>query len=601
MDHNLYIVILSLFVCFLFALVSIEWAQRRSEEQKMQQRFLILGSVTMGIAVWATHFMGMLSIQSPVTMYYDLQTMLLAFAAGILFSYVSFYLLQYNVQKLPKKIWAPVIIFGFGLILVHSIGLLSMHVHMPLQTDLPLILLSFSSAFFFSWVGFRILLLQAFKFRLIIASLSLTSGVSLMHYIGEMALVGGTPTFNWHNEFPLTNINILSTLLVLGATSIVLILYILEQLDQKKIVQQRIELLESEHRYNSLFDLNPEGVFVIGPDQNFIKANKSIESITGYSFEELQKMPYTNLLKENQIENSLNFLKRVMEGETVKHPLTIHHKDGHEVELEITSLPYSIKNTITAVIGIAKDMTAVKESHEYKQRAQTLTYVGELAAGLAHEIRNPLTSIKGFAQLFKSQDETNEKDHFLGIMLRETERINFIISQLMILARPHMIIKKDHDLNALINRSLKFMDDEGDFHTTTFQLNLPDQPVDFHCEENLMTQLFLNVLKNSLEAIPSWGTITVTLTQSDETIQISMKDDGPGIPEDILPMLGQPFYTTKDSNPGLGLMICYQIVENHGGKIHIESKEGSGTTVSMEFPNNVARGEAKELEMTGAC
>jgi two-component system, sporulation sensor kinase E len=596
LDHNLYIVILSLFVCFLFALVSIEWAQRRLEEQNTPYRFLILGSVTMGIAVWVTHFMGMLSIQSPVPMYFDLQIMLLAFAAGIIFSYVSFYLLQYNVRKLPKKLWAPVITFSSGLILVHGIGLLSMHVHMPLQTDLPLILLSVNSAFLFSWIGFRILLLQAFKFRLIIASISLTSGVSLMHYIGEMALVGGTPTFNWHNEFPLTNINILSTLLVLGATIIVLILYILEQLDQKKIVQQRIEILESEHRYNSLFDLNPEGVFVIGPNRNFIKANQSIEKITGYTFEELQSMPYTDLLKETEVERSLSFLVRVMQGETIKHPLTIYHKDGHDVELEITSIPYSIKNNITAVIGIAKDMTAIKESQEYKQRAQTLAYVGELAAGLAHEIRNPLTSIKGFAQLLNSQDETNETNHFLGIMLRETERINFIISQLMILARPHMIIKKDHDLNALINRSLKFMVDEGDFHTTALQLNLSDHPVYFHCEENLMTQLFLNVFKNSLEAIPNWGTITVTLTHSDESIQISIKDDGPGIPDDILPMLGQPFYTTKESNPGLGLMICYQIVENHGGKIHIESKEGCGTTVSIEFPVNVIKQERDLLE-----
>jgi two-component system, sporulation sensor kinase E len=596
LDHNLYIVILSLFVCFLFALVSIEWAQKRSEEQKTKHRFLILGSVTMGIAVWATHFMGMLSIQSPIPMYYDFQTMLLAFAAGIVFSYVSFYLLQYNVQKLPKKLWTPVITFGFGLILVHSIGLLSMHVHMALQTDLLLILLSVGSAFLFSWIGFQILLLQAFKFRLIIASLSLTSGVSLMHYIGEMALVGGTPSFNWHNEFPLTNINILSTLLVLGATIIVLILYILEQLDQKKIVQQRIELLESEHRYNSLFDLNPEGVFVIGPDRNFIKANKSIETITGYTFEELQKMPYTNLLKEHQLENSLNFLKRVMDGETVKHPLTIYHKDGHEVELEITSLPYSMNNTITAVIGIAKDMTSFHEAQDFKEKAQTLAFVGELAAGLAHEIRNPLTSIKGFAQLFLSQNSLDDKNHFLGIMLRETERINFIISQLMILAKPHMIIQKEHDLNEVLKRSLKFLDDEADFHPTTFLFDLPENPVFFKCEENLMTQLFLNIIKNALEAIPAWGTISVSLKQDTENIHVIIQDDGPGIPDHIKPMLGQPFYTTKESNPGLGLLICYQIAQHHGGKMNIESQEGCGTTVSLEFPLNIAKEDTKSLE-----
>jgi two-component system, sporulation sensor kinase E len=598
LDHNLYIVILSLFVCFLFALVSIEWAQKRSEGQNTPQRLLILGSVTMGIAVWATHFMGMLSIQSPVSMSYDILTILISFGVGIIFSYVTFYLLKDNVQKLPKKIWGPVISFGFGLIFVHSIGLLSMHVHMPLQRDLPLILLFASTAFLFYWIGFRILIIKEFKFRMILTSFSLSSGVSLMHYSGEMAFVGGTPTFNWHNEFPLTNINILATLLVLSATIIVLFLFIVEQLGQKKIAKQRIELLESEHRYNALFDLNPEGVFVIGPDRNFIKANKSIETITGYTFEELKKIPYTHLLKETQVQTSLNFLTRVMNGETVKHPLTIYHKDGHEVELEITSLPYSIKNTITAVIGIAKDMTSIHEAQDFKEKAQTLAYVGELASGLAHEIRNPLTSIKGFAQLFLSEDPSDDKNHFLEIMLRETKRINFIISQLMILAKPHMIIQKEHDLNELLKRSLKFLDDDADFHTTTFQLDLPENPVFFKCEENLMTQLFLNLLKNALEAIPTWGTISVSLNRNSENIHISIQDDGSGIPDHIKPMLGQPFYTTKEGNPGLGLLICHQIVQHHDGKMNIESQEGCGTAVSLTFPINLPTQE-KVLETSG--
>lgn len=553
----------------------------------------------MGIAVWATHYMGMMSIQSPVNLAYDLPIMIAAFCVSITFSYTSFFLLNYNVQRPRKKLWPSVLTFGCGLLIVHTIGVLSMHFDTALRTHLLLLAASIGSAFLFTWFGFRLLSAKKFKFKLILAGLCFSGGVSFMHYIGEMAFIEEGSTFTWHYKLSLENINTLATLLVIGATIIVFISYLLEQLYQKKITQQRLDLLESEHRYNTLFDLNPEGVFVIGPNRSFIKVNQSLETITGYTFEELQKMPYTDLLKVSEVEHSLNYLKRVLQGETIKHPLTIYHKDGHEVELEITSIPYSVQNTITAVIGIAKDMTAIKESQEYKQRAQTLAYVGELAAGLAHEIRNPLTSIKGFAQLLKSQGETNGTDHFFEITLREIERINFIISQLMILARPHMIIKKDHDLNALINRSLTFMESDGDFETTSFQLNLPDHPVYFHCEENLMTQLFLNVLKNSFEAISSHGTILVTLTDTEESIQISIIDDGPGIPAHLLPMLGQPFYTTKESNPGLGLMICYQIVENHGGKINIDSKEGLGTTVSMEFPKNAAKVEATELEMSG--
>ncbi|MFG6495419.1 ATP-binding protein [Fictibacillus sp. UD] len=595
MDHNLYIVILSLFVCFLFALVSIDWALSHIEKQKSQLYFLLVGSVTMGIAVWATHYMGMLSIQSPVPFVYKLPTMAAAFATGIVFSYLAFFL--FTSPKAQNKRLAPALIFASGLISVHSIGMFSMHIPMTIQPNTFYIVLSVGSAIVFSALGFSILSAPHLPFKKVLTSLSFTTGVSLMHYIGEMALITVSPTFNWHNDFPLNNINMVATLLVFGATIVVLILYILEQHNQKKLVQQQIELLESEHRYNSLFELNPEGVYVIGPDRYFIKANSSFLSMTGYTLQELQNMPYTDLIKEEEIETSLGFLKQVLQGGTAKRALTIFNKCGQEIELEVTSIPYSTRNDITAVIGIAKDMTAINEAQNFKQRANTLAYVGELAAGLAHEIRNPLTSIKGFAQLFKSQNTTEETHHFLGIMLRETERINFIISQLMILARPHMILKNDHDLNAVIKRSLKFIEDETDFHTTSLELNLPDQPVIFKCEENLMTQLFLNILKNAIEATPSWGNISVQLEQDEESIHISIQDDGPGIPDHLLSKLGQPFYTTKEGNPGLGLLICYQIVENHGGKMQIESKEGSGTRVSLEFPLNVPA-EDRILEMS---
>ncbi|MBY6037069.1 hypothetical protein KUV80_10400 [Fictibacillus nanhaiensis] len=195
MDHNLYIVLLSLLVCFLFVLVSLEWILRRTDQQKTPQRFLILGSVTMGIAVWATHYMGMLSIQSPIPFLYDLTTMSISLAVSFLFSYVSFFLLHYTVQRQQNKLWAPVFTFGTGLLFVHTIGVLSMHIH-PVQTDAWWISLSIGSAFLFTWIAFLTLIKSGNRYKKITVSLSLTTGVSLMHYIGEMALVGGTPTFN---------------------------------------------------------------------------------------------------------------------------------------------------------------------------------------------------------------------------------------------------------------------------------------------------------------------------------------------------------------------------------------------------------------------
>jgi two-component system, sporulation sensor kinase E len=594
MNHNLYIVLLSIFVCFIFALVSFEWIHRKNEQQTTPQRFLVLGSITMAIAVWALHYMGMLSIQSPVAFIYDVTTMSVALVIGFIFSYSTFILFSaYHLQQ--KKTWAVTLCFGSGLIFVHIIGLLSMHNHPTGNLNIVYILLAMATTYLFTWLAVKVLYTDSLIFKKSLASLNITIGVTLLHYIGEVALIGVNPSFNWHNSFPITNINILATLLVLGATIVVLILYLLEVLDQKKITQQRIELLESQHRYNSLFELNPEGVFVVGPDHHFIKVNPSLESITGYTFKELQEMPYTELLKEDEKNGSLEYLKRVLHGETVKHPLTIFHKDGHEVELEIISIPYYIHNAIIGVIGIAKDMTAINEAQDFKQKAQTLAYVGELAAGLAHEIRNPLTSIRGFSQLFKSQYESDENEQFVDIMLRESERINFIISQLMILARPHMIIKQKNDLNELLKRSLKFLDHTSDIQDIHFKINKPDKPVYFICEENLFTQLFLNLIKNAVEAMPEGGIITVDIQQDTELINILIHDEGPGIPECIMPMIGQPFYTTKEGNPGLGLLICHHIVQHHGGKMDIESKEGCGTTVSLSLPMNVIE-NAEDLQ-----
>jgi two-component system, sporulation sensor kinase E len=127
--------------------------------------------------------MGMLSIQSPVTVYYDLPTMIVAFGVGSIFSYASFFLLNYNAQKQKKKLWSPVFTYGCGLILVHTIGVVSMHLHMQFQTNPLLLVASIVSAFLFTWFGFQAFLAKKFKFRMILASLSFTTGVSLMHYV----------------------------------------------------------------------------------------------------------------------------------------------------------------------------------------------------------------------------------------------------------------------------------------------------------------------------------------------------------------------------------------------------------------------------------
>lgn len=229
-------------------------------------------------------------------------------------------------------------------------------------------------------------------------------------------------------------------------------------------------------------------------------------------------------------------------------------------------------------------MKQLHQSREHLQKSEKLSVVGELAAGIAHEIRNPLTSLKGFTQLLYSK--TTAESDYVEIMISEIDRINTIVSELLLLAKP----SKDDFMNIPIEGILEdvctLMSAQANLHGVMIQRDfMPElQFVYVNAVEDKLKQVFINIIKNAIEAMNNGGTITIQTRRLGDKVVVIFKDNGMGIPSDILEKLGKPFFTTKEKGTGLGLMVSISIIESHMGQLNIYSEEGVGTSVEVTLP-----------------
>ena len=204
-----------------------------------------------------------------------------------------------------------------------------------------------------------------------------------------------------------------------------------------------------------------------------------------------------------------------------------------------------------------------------------------MAAGIAHEVRNPLTAIKGFIQLIKEQ---SDKSTYLDIIQSEIDRIEFILSELLLLAKPHDLEFEEEDLKTLIENVQTLINTQAILNNIRIEIINDCPNLTIKCNKNQLKQVFINFLKNSIESIENGGLITIEIKQHNiNQIQILFKDTGTGIPQHLLKRIGEPFFTTKENGTGLGIMISKQIIENHKGSVHINSDE-KGTIIEVILP-----------------
>ncbi|MDC3417699.1 ATP-binding protein [Aquibacillus salsiterrae] len=230
--------------------------------------------------------------------------------------------------------------------------------------------------------------------------------------------------------------------------------------------------------------------------------------------------------------------------------------------------------------SIVKQINLEKIEDNVRLRSEQLTFAGQFAAGICHEIRNPLTTIKGFFQLIK-EDQTNTK--FYQVIDQELDRIQQITSELLLLAKPHSKQREKHNLVSLVTEVGVLLNSQAVMKSIQIKTTIDDDPLFIYCDDTKVKQVIINLVKNAIEVMEN-GTIHISVKKNDNLAVLSIKDEGPGIPKDILGNIGQPFFTTKKEGTGLGLIISFNIIRSHGGTIDLQSKEGAGTTFTIKLP-----------------
>ena len=372
---------------------------------------------------------------------------------------------------------------------------------------------------------------------------------------------------------------------VLTGIFIISVLILISVIRDRKLDKQASQLQESERRYNSLVENSPDGIMLLDLDGHILNSNPSLEKMSGYTSKEATNTTSFQIVEKQFLKRTLNCFEETKKGIPQKCESAIIHKQGHSVRVKLISIPHMIDGMIQGVIVIVEDITELKETEDLLRRSEKLTAVGELAAGVAHEIRNPLTSLKGFGNLLYSTSEDEKSREFLQIMLSEIDRINFIVSEFMLLARPQEKEFAESDLISLLRHVVSLLKTQAILKDIVIRTQYEFDQFNIICEENQIKQVFVNVLKNAIEAMPSGGIITLKVTKNEalEAV-ISITDQGIGIPDHQLTRIGEPFYTLKENGTGLGLMVSFNIIENHNGRMHLTSKEGEGTTVEVCLP-----------------
>ena len=370
--------------------------------------------------------------------------------------------------------------------------------------------------------------------------------------------------------------------------AVILSWFIGKQYDKMKYYTKRMK--DSEEYYKQLIETIPDAIFI--HSQNiYIYVNQAAMDMLGVQHKEdfIGQSIYDMIDPEYQ-ELAEKRLNGVRDGNKPTNNVEqrLRRSDGKFIFVEVSSrtIIYAGKE---AIVTTAKDITNKKEETEgLLQKSEKLALVGQLAAGIAHEIRNPLTSIKGFIQLFRSNYRSDEE--YFDLVLSELDRINLIVSEFLVLAKPTAVVFKEKDLEILLKDVVTLINTQAIMNSIQISVEFESKLSLIVCEENQLKQVFINIIKNAIEAMPSGGIITVRgkVIEKDK-VSICIIDQGSGIPEHRIPTLGEPFYTTKEKGTGLGLMTSYKIIERHHGELKISSKINEGTIVEVVLPASLKK------------
>ncbi|WP_407270530.1 ATP-binding protein [Radiobacillus sp. PE A8.2] len=261
----------------------------------------------------------------------------------------------------------------------------------------------------------------------------------------------------------------------------------------------------------------------------------------------------------------------------------LHDHEYYMTDISLVRSPFYKLDKNKATTSIMDQINREKSVENEVLRSEQLAFAGQFAAGICHEIRNPLTTIKGFFQLIK---ESNQKDRYYEVIDNELDRIERITSELLLLSKPHAERRENQNLIDLVNDVKMLLDTQAVIKSIEITTAFEAKEMIIECEDTKMKQVLINIIKNAIE-IMEHGTISIYAKKTSDHAFLSVKDEGPGISENDLRKIGEPFFTTKKTGTGLGLAICFSIIKSHGGTVYIDSELGKGTTFTIKLPLSI--------------
>ncbi|WP_404452729.1 PAS domain S-box protein [Virgibacillus necropolis] len=311
--------------------------------------------------------------------------------------------------------------------------------------------------------------------------------------------------------------------------------------------------------------------------------SKSVVRILGYTISDLEEISWYDLISPEDVTHIMKYYTDAnKDHNSHKFNINIRNKHGKYIwtECAVSKLLDSTNDNYF-YIAMLKDISDKKEAEEMMIRSEKMSVAGQLAAGIAHEIRNPLTSLKGFMQLL--QAGVNRKEEYYKIMIDEIEKMETITSELLFISKPLTNNKREETVEVMVHEIVALLLPQARLKNVDIRWSRQDKHRVF-CDRSQIKQVLINIMKNAIEAMDNKGTIEIIISAKDSKLEIAIIDDGPGIPEEIIHKLGEPFFTTKKSGTGLGLMITNQILEKHDGKLEIEQNANKGSTFKIILP-----------------
>jgi PAS domain S-box-containing protein len=353
------------------------------------------------------------------------------------------------------------------------------------------------------------------------------------------------------------------------------------KLKEKEIELEKLKVLAEEkatsmEAYNeNILQSVPSGVISVDNSMTIKSINHAAEKILGLNSGNVIEMNFSGIFNA-PLSTLISGDENVVRGE-----YQYTTKDNRSIWLGITTS--QLINAAGEKIGhifVFTDLTDIKAMQARMELKERLSQLGEMSAGISHELRNSMSVISGYAKLLsKNVEEPNKQN--VDEILSEIRTMDKIISELLAFAKPSVLSVQQVDMHKLLEDTIKYAVEDNDLVSVSVDV---ESHVSVKADVVLMKQAITNILINASEAMPEGGTISISIHRLNNRVKMNIKDSGPGIPEDIREKVFLPFYTTKAEGVGLGLALVQKIIFAHGGTIEVGSNQGGGTSFSIILP-----------------